>query len=398
MKFPKLVTSIPALLLCPAMTCLAQVPKPKNLGPNGIPLPIRADDLNLGHGYVRRDGAIHFIARGRTGVGPDRTRIDAPAPDILKGFRDAGVGPFQTAEGLDVESFEALSEKYTRDKNHVYSKVISPGVFLVIQLPQADPATFEVLAPTLGRDQNHVWLHERIQPGVDPDTVEIVNGGFAVFKDKDSVHYQNTKVAGADPASFRHLDSGYYVDQNRVYWGSEAVPGADAATFEVLGNSFIAKDKKQAYRSGQAMPEIDAASLALIVHDKVGFQIYSDRNGIHVNRMTFPRSQPGEVKVIDNLTVQAGDLVLLVEPSWSVPITVFKADGQLMAETPAYHHASRKVQGTITAKVTAEGLKDIRIRPLLGGTKAPPVPRWQIEVFKNARNVKRMIEVGKLIQ
>lgn len=354
--------------------------------------------VELGHGYVRKDGAIHFTGGGTTGTGANATRIDMPSPQLLKKAVDSQFGPFKTAEGLDAASFEALSEEYSRDKNRVYHKVISPGEFLVILLPDADPKSFEVLARNVARDKNHVWLYERIQPGVDPATVEIVNRDFSVLKDRDSVHYQSEEIAGADPASFRHIGSAYYADSKRVYWGGEPIPDADPATFKVLGESFIAKDKATVYRSGEPLTGYDADSLELILHNPMGYQVVSDKNGIHVNKMTFPRSKPGHVEVIDDRTVKAGDLVLLVETSRSLPVTVFREDGKLMAETPAYEFTSGQVQGMITAEVTAAGLKDIRISPLPGGKEAPTVPDWRMEVFDNPDYVQRYLEAGKRIK
>ena len=146
------------------------------------------------------------------------------------------------------------------------------------------------------------------------------------------------------------------------------------------------------------MSGFDVASLELILHDPMGFQIFSDKNGIHVNKMTFPRSKPGKVEVIDNLTVKADDLVLLVETSRFNPVTVFKQDDKLMAETPAYDFTSGKPLGTIAAEVTAGGLKDIRTEPLPGSSEAPSVPDWQLDVLKNPDLVLRMIEAGKRIK
>jgi hypothetical protein len=383
------------LLLCVA-ACSQDETKTGD-GTAAAPNQQRPTDVDLGHGYVRRDGAIHFIGGGATGTGADATRIDTPSPQVLKGFMDIDFGPFKTCEGLDVASFEALSEEYARDKDRVYHKVISTGVFLVIQLPEADPASFEVLASNVARDKNHVWYYERTLPGVDSATFELVDGGM-VFKDKDSVHYQHERIAGADPGSFKHLGSGYYADKSRVYWCDKPIADADPVTFRVLGDSFIAKDGSRVYRSGQHMSGFDVASLELILHNEAGYQICSDKNGIHVNKLTFPRSKPGDVEVIDDLTVKADDLVLLVENSRFNPVTVFRQDGKLMAETPAYDFASGKTLGTIAAEVTDEGLKDIKIEPLPGSSKAPAVPDWQVDILKNPQLITRMIEAGKRIK
>jgi hypothetical protein len=362
------------------------------------PIPKLATDADLGHGYVRRDGAIHFIGGGTTGTGADATRIDMPSPMLLKKVVDSQFGSFKTTEGLDVASFEALSEEYTRDKDRVYHKVISPGVFLVIVLPEADPASFEVLASNLARDRKHVWYYERSQPGADPSTLEVVNERFAVFKDKDSVHYQSERIAGADPASFRHLGSGYYRDKNRVYWGPEPVPDTDPATFKVLGDSFVAKDKHSVYRSGGRLADLDVATTELILHNHSGYQILSDKNGIHLNAWTFPRSKPGNAEVIDEFTVKVGDLIHTVSMYQFTPVTVFREDGKLRAEAPCYEPGTYKLLGMITAEVTGEGLKDIRTVPLPGHGQAPTAPDWQLRAFERPDLVQRMIGAGKLLK
>jgi DKNYY family len=370
--------------------------KKKEAAPSG-PSPVLSTDTDLGHGYVRRDGAIHFIGGGITGTGANATRIDMPSPQLLRKVTRSQFGPFKTAEGLDVGSFEVLSETYTRDESRVYYKVISNDEFIVIVLPEADPASFELLEGNLTRDKNRVWYTFEIRQGVDAATVEPIAGG-PVYKDKNSVFYQYEAIDGADPATFKHVGSGYYADSKRVYWCTDPIPDADPATFKVLGDSFVGKDRSRAFRSGEPLDGLDAASLELIVHHEAGFQIYSDKNGIQVNKMTFPRSKPGKVEVIDPYTIKAGDLFHLVERSRSTPTTLFKQDGKLMAESPAYEPTSREVNGLITAEVTAGGLKNIRVGPLPGSTHVPVVPDWQMEVFKHGHTVERMIELGKRIK
>jgi len=355
------------------------------------------EDVELGHGYVWRDGAIHFIGGGVTGVGADATRIDTPSPKLLRKVVSSHFGPFQMCQGLDVASFEALSEQYTRDKDRVYFKVISTGEFLVIRLADADPGSFQVLATHLARDKDHVWYYERIQVGVDPATVVSVDG-WVVFKDDHSVRYGDKPIRGADPVSFRHVSSGYYVDKSRAYWSDAPVEGADPATLVVLGESFIAKDKTSVYRSGKRLPHLDVASTELILHDPQGHQFLSDKNGVYLNDMTFPRSKPGKVEVVDSLTVQLDDVVYLVSTYQVTPVTVFKEEGVLKAETFVYDPTHRRPLGMLTAVVTEDGLEDIRTAPLTGNDRAPSVPDWQLAVFKGPDLVRRMLAAGTRIE
>jgi hypothetical protein len=362
------------------------------------PSPALATDTDLGHGYVRRDGAIHFIGGGITGTGANATRIDTPSVALLRKLVMSKFGPFKTAEGLDVPSFEVLCEEYTRDKSRVYYKVVSNDEFIVIVLPEADPASFELLGGELARDHKRVWYRDEIQHAVDPATIERIEGGpVPAYKDKNSVFYQYDAIAGADPATFKHIGSGYFADSKRVYWGPSPVPGADPADFEVVKDSFIAKDNSRIYRSGVPLQGYDVATFDLILHNDAGFQIFSDKKGIHIDTMTFPRSKPGKVEIVDDQTVRAGNLIHLVNAYQNTPVSVFREDGKLMAETPAYEPESRRVEGMITAEVTSDGLKNIRITPLPGGNKAPSVPDWQMRVFKDMHLVRRMIEGGELL-
>jgi hypothetical protein len=368
----------------------------KEAAPSG-PSPVLSTDTDLGHGYVRRDGAIHFIGGGITGTGANATRIDMPSPQLLRKVTRSHFGPFKTAEGLDAASFEALSEVYSRDKNRVYYKFAFDDSFIVYPLPEADPASFNLFTAGLVRDKNHVWYGDRLLSGVDPATVEMINPDFTVIKDKDSVHYRYDPIPGADPASFKHIGSGYYADRKRVYWGPNPVSGADPANFQVMGDSFIAKDSSKIYRSGVHLPGYDVASFELILHNEAGFQIFSDKNGIHLDNMTFPRSKPGKAEVIDNYTVKVGDLVHTVSTYQYTPVTVFKEDGKLIAEAPCYEPESQKLLGMITAEVTGEGLKDIRTIPLPGHSWTPTPPEWQLRAFTRSDLVERMVKSGKLL-
>ena len=114
--------------------------------------------------------------------------------------------------------------------------------------------------------------------------------------------------------------------------------------------------------------------------------------------MPFPRAKPGKAEVIDPYTVKTGNLILLVENSRNTPMTLFKENGRLMAESPSYEPSSRKVNGLISAEVTADGLINIKVTPLQGSSFVPNVPDWQMEVFTHAHPANRLIDLGKQIK
>ena len=105
MKWQTILTHASALLLAGFLTAC----EPDAYIGNPAPSPQLPGDVDLGHSYVRRDGAIHFLGRGTTGTGANATRIDMPAPELLRIITRSHFGPFTTAEGLDVDRFEALS-------------------------------------------------------------------------------------------------------------------------------------------------------------------------------------------------------------------------------------------------------------------------------------------------
>lgn len=390
MKWQIILTRTYLLLVAICLTACDRVPYKGNAASN----PLLPTDADLGHGYVRRDGAIHFLGGGTTGYGENATRIDMPSPQLLKDVVRAQFGSFQTAEGLDVATFEALSEEYSRDKDRVYFKVISPGIFLVIVVQGADPASFEALDFNLARDKNHVWIGHDLQHEVDPSTLVMVDGG-QVFKDKDSVHYQYDTVAGADPATFAHIDSAYYRDKNRIYWCYDPLPDADPATFEVLRGSFVAKDKHHVYRSGQILSGVDVASVQLILDDPSGRQIFSDKNSIYLVDVPFPRSKPVQTEVIDSSTIKAGNLVHVVNTLYVIPVTLYIEEGTIMVETYCYESTSSKPNGLINAELTPSGLTNLRVTPLPGHTWTPEAPKWLNRVITQPLFVQQMREAAK---
>jgi hypothetical protein len=67
-----------------------------------------------------------------------------------------------------------------------------------------------------------------------------------------------------------------------------------------------------------------------------------------------------------------------------------------MAPTPPPSLTSDPdITGTVTAELTAGGLKIIRIAPLPGHNPAPSVPDWQTDVFKRPDFIRQMREAAK---
>ncbi|HMO16108.1 MAG TPA: DKNYY domain-containing protein [Pirellulaceae bacterium] len=239
----------------------------------------------LGHGYSRLGEFIFF----------DKQRIDqAGKEDFDKFIKAADLNLSQCAD-VDAASFKALSEQYTKDKNKVYYKWISPGRFWVVELPLADVPSFEVIGFNLAKDVKHVWWYGQPLQEVDPMTVELVNEGF-VWKDANSVWYQHEKIPGADSKTFRHLGQAFYRDANRAYWSSTPLDGADLDTFRTFGNdSPYAADRHSVWRATSKINGYDAPTFQAI-HQSV----VKDRNGVYLGDHLIENADPNTfLKVVD---------------------------------------------------------------------------------------------------
>lgn len=233
----------------------------------------QADPMSLGHGYSRRGDHIYF----------EGVRIDQAGRETLAGFQRTLGRRLTLANNVDAATFTALSEEYSKDKNTVYYKWISPGLFWVVEIPNADPATFEVIDSNLAKDARRVWRTDVPIRGADAATAEVVNQGW-VWKDCRSVYYQFTRIAGADPKTFRHLDQAFYADANHVYWSDTRLNDADVKTFRTFGNDIpYAADARHVWSGATRLPNVDAESFRLL-HNHV----FADKNGAYVSTRALP--------------------------------------------------------------------------------------------------------------
>lgn len=333
----------------------------------------------LGYGYTRDGDHIHFEGRGTTGPNGG-TRIDAPSQETIDGFERVMRRKLMLCTGLDAATFVPLSEEYSRDQNRVYYKWISPGRFLVIELPKADAASFEAISGVFAKDANTVWYMDEPLARSDPGSFVIVD--HQMGKDRNYVYFAGQRVLHLHAPTFRHLGSGYFADKDGVYWGVDRVRGADPDTFKVLGDSFIGKDANRVYRSGSVLNRIDAATVKLHLHDPYGYQIFSDRNGVYVNGFRFLHADAGNIQVRDNISAIGGRFLLVVDTYHITPITVFREDGGLVVETVMYDLQSHKALGVVRADLTEQGMERVTVSPMPGVSKQPSVPQSQLQVFE----------------
>lgn len=226
-----------------------------------------AKDEDLGHGYSRKGDHVYFKGQ----------RIDQAGREDIDKFAKVVGRPLTLCKDVDAASFVALSEEYTKDKNKVYYKWISPGRFWVVELSDADPTTFGVLDFNLAKDSKRVWKFDRVIDAADPATVTVVHPRW-VWKDRNRVYYQGVVIADADPATFRHLGQGFYRDAKRVYWCTDPLPGADPESFKTFGDDVpYAHDRHRVWSGKTVLEGVDAKTF-----DHLHAHVYKDAKRVYV--------------------------------------------------------------------------------------------------------------------
>ncbi len=240
----------------------------------------------VGHGYTRKGEFIYFDGR----------RIDQAGKEDIDAFAKFTDLDLTLCSNVDAASFKALSEEYSKDKNKVYYKWISPDRFWVVELPKADVKSFEVVGFNFAKDSKNVWWYGSILPEVDPATVEIVNDGF-VWKDATSVWYQHEKITNADVETFRHLEQAFYGDATRVYWSSTPLEGADPQTFRTFGDdSPYGADRNGVWKGDTRITGLDAATF-----EPVHQSVYKDKNGVYASGYPIKDADPKTFRKVVNL-------------------------------------------------------------------------------------------------
>ena len=190
--------------------------------------------------------------------------------------------------GADADSFDSIDNTYGRDRSHVYyrGEVLAdadPSSFDLIDHGYAkdrssvwmgderisdDPTHFEPLADNLAKDSNAVYCDGGKVFSNDPAHFEILrfsntDTGTSYTKDSRAVYYYCRPIPGADAATFRLLDTGFFgyaTDAHNVYLYENTIPGADPRTFHVLyNNEWCAADDQHAYHRDSVIPNINPA-------------------------------------------------------------------------------------------------------------------------------------------
>ena len=180
----------------------------------------------------------------------------------------------------DRNSFEVLNDEFSKDKNNVYyygnkMKGISPvGLEFVdsnfkngedtISFFKTKDKVYALKTRTGKEAYEIVPLNFDVISFKDSDADYPYGSKFeGYFQDKNGVYYFDmskldkltpnnifSKVEGADTSSFVQLMFGYAKDKNKVYRGNQEIKGADPESFKIIETSgkVVVKDKNRAYR------------------------------------------------------------------------------------------------------------------------------------------------------
>ena len=182
--------------------------------------------------------------------------------------------------GADRNSFEVLNDEFSRDKNNVYyygnkMKGINPDVFefvgrdfknnedIIYFLKTKDKVY--VLKNKAGKE-----VYEIVPLNFDTNSFKYSNAdnsyeseSAGYFQDKNGVYYFDAfrldelnpnkvfaKVEGADTSSFLQLMFGYAKDKNKVYIEDREIKGADPESFKIIETSdgVTIRDKNKIYK------------------------------------------------------------------------------------------------------------------------------------------------------
>ena len=182
--------------------------------------------------------------------------------------------------GADRNSFEVLNDEFSRDKNNVYyygnkMKGINPDGFefvgrdfknnedIIFFLKTKDKVY--VLKNKAGKE-----VYEIVPLNFDANSFKYSNAdnsyeseSMGYFQDKNGVYYFDAfrldelnpnkvfaKVKGADTSSFVQLMFGYAKDKNKVYIEDREIKGADPESFKIIetSNGVTVRDKNKIYK------------------------------------------------------------------------------------------------------------------------------------------------------
>ena len=182
--------------------------------------------------------------------------------------------------GADRNSFEVLNDEFSRDKNNVYyygnkMKGINPDGFEFVGRDFKNNEDIIFFLKTKGKvyvlkNKAGKEVYEIVPLNFDANSFKYSNAdnsyeseSVGYFQDKNGVYYFDAfrldelnpnkvfaKVKGADTSSFVQLMFGYAKDKNKVYIEDREIKGADPESFKIIetSNGVTVRDKNKIYK------------------------------------------------------------------------------------------------------------------------------------------------------
>ncbi|MEO7362367.1 MAG: DKNYY domain-containing protein [Gemmatimonadaceae bacterium] len=197
---------------------------------------------------------------------------------FAKSTRTAYYESSTIADGIDVATFEALSDHYAKDKNSVWycdtyrkgQEYFTVRHYSTPRIAGADARSFRMLDNVYARDTNRVYRNGEGFEVRDINTYERIGDQHA--KDKVSGYFMRAEIKGSDGSTFAFVDGHYSKDAKHVFWSdydsgkgahtpvelSLLLPGADPPSFAIIKDGYAA-DVKQVYYEGKVLSRVPAA-------------------------------------------------------------------------------------------------------------------------------------------
>lgn len=149
------------------------------------------------------------------------------------------------------------------------------------EIKGADTNTFKAIDDAYSLDKDHVYYRTKILAGVDPKTFSKI-AASQFFTDNKVVIYKGNFLQNVDAATFKLLkNSAYAIDKNKVYYFDDVVSNADPKTFDPINETSYAKDKTNVYFLDKAVDEpVDVLSFKVLDSDA---GISRDKNFIYLD-------------------------------------------------------------------------------------------------------------------
>ena len=160
----------------------------------------------------------------------------------------------------------------------------------------ADPESFTEVVGYVGQDKNRVYWRWK---GTDIKDYKQLSHIGSFRSDGLRIYTHELEVFDvADPSTFKHLGSQWYVDKDHVWWLEKPVKEADASTLQLVhlykyfdGTSIpapsrYAKDKHHVFLDDSIIPNADPESFEYIQFVEGEYTIAFDKNHIYEGENT----------------------------------------------------------------------------------------------------------------